>query len=201
MLSAQPISRLMSSFPSTGSGNSPAIRGLSGFGLIAPWHPARLREVAGVAVGISCQLSGVGCRGQTSLPHRPARPRLDLLVPAWPACNCCPRSPPFRSPAQVRASVQALALAPTSTVPPPLRCNLSPSPAFPQHRCEPCLEKSVRCGGSQEQGTRESGTRDKEIRERTSDFFVGCGGLDRNVSASRASRLFGVKTGHSKSPH
>ena|GEM_PF-2699494 len=27
-----------------------------------------------------------------------------------------------------------------------IRCNLSQPPASPQHRCEPCLEKSVRCG-------------------------------------------------------
>jgi hypothetical protein len=35
-------------------------------------------------------------------------------------------------------------------------------PLFPQHRCEPCLEKSVRCGGVRESGTRNEGVRNKE---------------------------------------
>jgi hypothetical protein len=52
----------------------------------------------------------------------------------------------------------------------PVRCNLRPPPAFPQHRCEPCLEKSVRWRGRGRgaRGTRNEGrgTRDEGIRER-----------------------------------
>ena len=75
-----------------------------------------------------------------------------------------------------------------------------PPPLFPQHRCEPCLEKSVRCGGvgNKERGSQERGTRKSRNGRRT--FFVGCGGLDRQVSASRVSRLFGVRTGLQSPP-
>jgi hypothetical protein len=67
-------------------------------------------------------------------------------------------------------------------------------------QCEPCLEKSVRCGGvgNKERGSQERGTRKSRNGRRT--FFVGCGGLDRQVSASRVSRLFGVRTGLQSPP-
>jgi hypothetical protein len=79
MLSAQPISRLMSSGPSTGSGSSPAIRGLSGVWAHRPTASSQAPRSCGGGGGD--QLSVVSCPGQTSLPHRPARPRLDLLEP------------------------------------------------------------------------------------------------------------------------
>jgi hypothetical protein len=59
MLSAKPISRLVSSCPSTGSGNSPANRGLSGSGLIAPGQQANLREIAGLAAGLRSESSDI----------------------------------------------------------------------------------------------------------------------------------------------
>lgn len=62
-------------------------------------------------------------------------------------------------------------------------------------RGDRCPEKSVRWGG---RGSEERGTREFSNGQRT--FFVRCGGLDRQVSASRVSRLFEVKTGLQSPP-
>ena len=194
----------MSSFPSTGSVSSPAIRGLSGSGLIAPWHPARLREVAGVEVGISCQLSvvscrvsGVGCRvsgvrGKQVFPT-------DRHVRDW-TCWCLPDPHATAALVHPRASRE-----------PGFELWFKPW-HWPQHQPSPCRSAAISVRrrpsrsidvshasknpsatgvrGSREQGTRELGTRDKGIRERTSDFFVGSAGVSIGYPR-RACRDFG----------
>ena len=63
MLSAQPISRLMSSGPSTGTGRSPANRGLSGIRAHRATASGQAPRSCGVGGGGgSCRVSGVGCR-------------------------------------------------------------------------------------------------------------------------------------------